>query len=198
MSWIDGNFCSNIITLYFFLLSQLYSVYLKQAMHLQYPQVDLDHHFIIHSHSINNCHGNNTMQITYLRVSTEWLLAIPTLVIMILIPILDRIFYPTVCCQWVATMFNRITAGICFSMLSILCALALEIWRYKVSATGKGYVSSINTIHYFYNYDSSSSSDSTYYVASKISIFFIIPQFVFQGVAEAFALVTSKLVLATL
>ena len=158
-------------------------------MHLQYPQVDLEH-LIVHNHSIK-CSGK-TVQVTLLRVSTQWLLAIPTLVIMILIPILDRIFYPTVICQWMATMFNRITVGICFSMFSILCALALEVWRFKVSSTGRGQVSSINTVDYVFDYDSST-SDSTYYVASTVSVFFIIPQFVFQGVAEAFALVTSKL-----
>ena len=157
-------------------------------MHLQYPQVDLEH-LIVYNYSVN-CSGR-TMQVTLLRVSTQWLLAIPTLVIMILIPILDRIFYPTVFCQWMATMFSRITVGICFSMLSILCALALEVWRYKVSETGKGQVSSINTVDYVFDYDNSS-SDSTYYVASTISVFFITPQFVFQGVAEALALVTSK------
>ena len=27
-------------------------------------------------------------------------------------------------------MFNRITAGMCFSMLSIICALAIEVWRH--------------------------------------------------------------------
>lgn len=147
-------------------------------------------HLIVHNHSIK-CSGK-TVQVTLLRVSTQWLLAIPTLVIMILIPILDRIFYPTVICQWMATMFNRITVGICFSMFSILCALALEVWRFKVSSTGGGQVSSINTVDYVFDYDSST-SDSTYYVSSTVSVFFIIPQFVFQGVAEAFALVTSKL-----
>jgi len=164
-------------------------VYLKQAMHLEYPQINLGH-LVVHNHSIN-CHGNSTVKVTSLKVSTQWLLAIPTLVIMILIPILDRIFYPTACCQWVATMFNRITAGICLSMLSILCALALEVWRYKISSTGEGHVSSVNTVKYVFEYDSSS-NDSTYYVASKISIFYVILQFVFQGLAEAFSLVTSK------
>lgn len=158
-------------------------------MHLQYPQVNLGH-LVAHNYSIN-CHGNSIVKVTSLNVSTQWLLAIPTLVIMVLISILDRIFYPTACCQWVATMFNRITAGICFSMLSILCALALDVWRYKVSNTGEGQVSSVNTVKYVFEYDSSS-NNSTYYVASKISIFYIVPQFVFQGVAEAFSLVTSK------
>ena len=158
-------------------------------MHLQYPQVNLEH-LIVHNHSVN-CHGK-TVQVTLLRVSTQWLLAIPTLVIMILIPILDRIFYPTVFCQWMATMFNRITAGICFSMLSILCALALEVWRYKALDIKAGDESSVNTVDYIYDYDSSR-NDSTFYVVSNINVFFIVPQFVFQGIAEALALVTSEL-----
>ena len=165
-------------------------MYLKQAMHLQYIHVNLKH--LIYNQSIS-CQRKNidAVQVTSLKISTQWLLAIPTVLIMILIPILDRIFYPTVCCQWVATMFNRITAGICFSMLSILCALVLDVWRYKVSNTGEGHVSSVNTVKHVFEYDSSS-NNSTYYVASKISIFYIVPQFVFQGVAEAFSLVTSK------
>lgn len=154
-------------------------------MHLQHPQVDLKH-LIVHNDS-TDCNGT-AVQVTLLRVSTQWLLAIPTLVIMILIPILDRIFYPTSCCQWVATMFNRITAGICFSMLSILCALALEVWRYVESKGERGQVSSVNTVRYFFDYD----NESTYYIVSKLSVFLIVPQFAFQGVAEALALVTSK------
>jgi len=86
-------------------------------------------------------------------------------------------------------MLNRITAGMCFSMLSIVCALAIEVWRYQ----DKEFMELANAVKYPdylhpHNF-------SVFYFASDISIYAIIPQFLFQGIAEALSLVTSKLFL---
>ena len=86
-------------------------------------------------------------------------------------------------------MFSRITAGMCFSMLSILCALGLEVWRYVSEGET---VKKMNTVMEFSGHHAGANL-SLYYVASDISVFAIIPQFVVEGVAEAFALVTGKL-----
>ena len=157
-------------------------------MHLKFTLVE---HFV-HRREIS-CNDNTgsdhmtfSMTATFLHISPQWCLAISTLVIIILIPILDRLFYPTVFCQLMATMFNRITAGMCFSMLSILCALALEVWR-KVSEGET--VKEVNTLIEFSG-PSIAGNTSLYYVASDISVFAIVPQFVFQGIAEVFSLVT--------
>ena len=128
------------------------------------------------------------MTATYIHISPQWCLAISTLTVMIFIPILDRLFYPTAFCQWMATMFSRITAGMCFSMLSVLCALVLEVWRYLNE--GKA-VTQVNTVMEFSGHHVGHDL-SLYYVASDISVFAIVPQFVVEGVAEAFALVTGK------
>ena len=158
-------------------------------MHLKFLVVE---HFVhrktFNCNSTASSHMINTMTVTTLHISSQWCLGISTLVIIILIPILDRLFYPTVFCQWVATMFNRITLGMCFSMLSILCALALEVWRHVSEGET---VTEVNTLKEFS--DPSVGDNATlYYVASDISVFIIIPQFVFQGIAEAFSLVTGK------
>ena len=163
-------------------------------MHLNFSVVE---HFV-HRDSTNcsnttnynnttNC--SNSITVTYLRISLQWCLAISTLVVMIIIPLLDRLFYPTAFCQWMATMFSRITAGMCFSMLSILCALALEVWRYFSQSKT---VETLNTVAEFSGRHVTG-GPSLYFVASDISVFAIIPQFVFEGISEAFALVTGKL-----
>lgn len=155
-------------------------------MHLEFP---LAEHFV--NRSLSNCPNNHTtynMSVTTLHISPHWCLAIPTLVIIILIPILDRIFYPTVFCQWMATMFNKITIGMCFSMLSILCALALEVGQYLSENIP---VKEVNTLKEFPT-QSIAGSPTLYFVASDINVFTIVPQFIFQGVAEAFSLVSGK------
>ena len=144
-------------------------------------------HFV-HRETID-CSSTTSMTVTTLHISSQWCLGISTSVIIILIPILDRLFYPTVFCQWVATMFNRITLGMCFSMVSILCALALEVWR-RISEDET--VTEVNTLKEFSG-PSVGDNATLYYVASDISVFTIVPQFVFQGIAEVFSLVTSKL-----
>ena len=160
-----------IIIIIIILLLQLYNVYLNK---LKFPQVG----HLIEPHAIN-CSDDGIERTVYeLHISSWWCLGIPTLTI-ILIPILDRIFYTMQHFQWV---FNRITVGMCFSILSIVCALALEVWRYHYSES----LQVVNAVKYpdylrENNY-------SVYYFASDISIRTIIPQFLFQGVTEAFSL----------
>ena len=130
-----------------------------------------------------------------LHVSPQLMLGFTALLLLILILILDRIFYPMSCCQWVGTMFNRITAGMCFSMLSIVCALALEVWRHEEFSDNVTLVNTIKVPHY-YNYDKNltdSTTQTPHFVASIISVFTTIPQFIFHGVAKAFSEPTSKL-----
>jgi len=85
-------------------------------------------------------------------------------------------------------MLNRITAGMCFSMLSIVCALALELWRHHYPE----FTDIANVVKYpdyLHSHDF-----NTFFFASNISVYAIIPQFLFQGIAEALSLVTSKLI----
>jgi len=92
------------------------------------------------------------------------------------------------CCQWIGTMLNRITAGMCFSMLSIVCALAIEVWRHQDTEFTK-LANTVKYPDYLHPH-----SFSIFYFASGISIYAIIPQFLFQGIAEVLSLVTSKLI----
>ena len=132
-----------------------------------------------------------------LFASPQVMLGVTALSSLILIPILDRIVYPIPYFQWVGTMFNRITAGMCFSLLSIVCALALEVWRHEEFSDN---VTLVNTVRIpdYYGYDrnltdsSSNSAQTVYYVASSISVSTIIPQFIFHGVAKAFSQPASK------
>lgn len=151
-------------------------------MHLKFLLVE---HFV--HNNVLNC-SNNAMTVDNLHIAPQWCLGISALVIIILIPILDRLFYPTVYCHLMATMFNRITAGMCFSLLSILCALILEVCR-KLSV--KDTVKQVNTLVEFSG-QRANSDPTLYHVASNISVFTIVPQFVFQGVAGALSLVTGK------
>jgi len=74
-------------------------------------------------------------------------------------------------------------------MLSIVCALAIEVWRYQ----DEEFTELANAVKYpDYLHPH---SFSVFYFASDISIYAIIPQFLFQGIAEALSLVTSKLIL---
>ena len=149
----------------------------------------------VHKQQITNCHNLHTnttdsysISLTCIHISPQWCLSISTLTVMIAIPLLDRLFYPTAFCQWTATMFSRITAGMCFSMLSILCALSLEVWRYTAERES---VLEVNTLPEFSG-PPVAGNPSLYFIASNISIFAIIPQFVVEGISEAFALVTGK------
>ena len=142
---------------------------------------------------ITNCPNatdSYSITVTSVHISPQWCLAISTLTVMIVIPLLDRLFYPTAFCQWTATMFSRITAGMCFSLLSVLCALALEVWRYNI-AEKKNSAQEVNTLPEFFG-PPVAGNPSLYFIASDVSIFAIIPQFVVEGVSEAFALVTGK------
>ena len=87
-----------------------------------------------------------------LYFSPQLMLGITVLSLLILIPILDRIIYPIPCCQLVGTMFNRITVGMCLSMVSIVCALALEVWRHEEFSDT---VTLVNTVRVpdYYSYD---------------------------------------------
>jgi len=97
----------------------------------------------------------------------------------------------------VGTMFNRITAGMCFSLLSVVCALALEVWRHGEFSDNVTLVNTVRIPNY-YGYDrnltdsNSSSAQTVYYVTSNISVSTIIPQFIFHGVAKAFSQPASK------
>ena len=158
-------------------------------MHLKFFLVEhFAHRKTFNCNSAASAPMINSMTVTTLHISPQWCLGISTLVIMILIPILDRLFYPTVFCQWVATMFNRITVGMYFSILSILCALALEVWRHVSEGET---VKEVNILKEFSGPSVGNNAD-LYFVASDINVFTIVPQFVFQGVAEVFSLVTGK------
>jgi len=127
-----------------------------------------------------------------LSVSPQAMLSVTAFSLLILIPIMDRIFYAIPYCQWVGTMFNRITAGMCFSMLSIVYALALEVWRHQEFRDNVTLVNTVKVPDY-YHYDrnlTDSNNDlaqTVYYVASNIHVSIAIPQFIFHGVAKAFS-----------
>lgn len=68
-------------------------------------------------------------------------------------------------------MFNRITVGMYFSILSILCALVLEVWRHVSEGDT---VKEVNILKEFSGPSVGNNAD-LYFVASDINVLTIVP-----------------------
>jgi len=98
------------------------------------------------------------------------------IIILILVPILDRCIYPCLnsplsCCRF--GMLKKIGVGYFFLALAMVVAGLVEVWR-KSTTT----------------FDIASTCDSTVYI-SDLSVLWQIPQYLLVGTSEVFASITS-------
>ena len=98
-----------------------------------------------------------------------------------MLPILDRLVYPLLC-PWIPSMFNRIRAGMIFSLISVICAIIVEVIRY-ITLYSQDSVIQVNVFHY------------EQMVSVPIPVGVMTPQFFFQAVAECLAIPSGESVL---
>ena len=98
--------------------------------------------------------------------------------VLLIIPLLDRVIY-ALCCPLTPGMFSRIGTGMLTSLISISCALIVEVVRYSKLSSQQ-----LLEVNLF---------GKEGVVSAPISVGVMAPQYFFQGVAECLALITSKL-----
>ena len=155
---------------------QLNSVYVMQSTYLEFPNV-------FSNDSLKNCDSRQVMVHDYFGslVLARFVFLINVVVILLIIPMLDRVIY-ALCCPLTPGMFSRIGIGMFASFISISCALIVEAVRYSTLSSQPS--NSTLEVNIF-------SKEGV--VSAPISVGVMAPQYVFQGVAECLALITSKL-----
>ena len=164
------------VCLYFI---QLNSAYVKQSTYLEFPSV-------FSNTSQTNCSSEQLIIVHEYLGSLflpQMVFLVNVAVVLLLIPLLDRIIYP-LCCPLIPGMFSRIGIGMFASFISISCALTVEAIRY--SKLSSQLPNSTLEVNMFTNEG---------VVSARISVGVMAPQYVFQAVAECLALITSKLYL---
>ena len=113
-----------------------------------------------------------------------WMAVATFVPILMLIPLVDRLLY--VSCQ--PKMLKRIAAGKLFLLLSILVAIAVEVVRMEqmwAQFGGGGNITVvINAIPFH------TESATSFHLASPLSIFYIMPQYVLFAFTEVLANIT--------
>ena len=150
-------------------------MYVTQSTYLKFPSV-------FYNDSVKNC---DSQQVTVHVHDYHGYLAIAQLVflinvaaVLLIIPLLDRIIY-ALCCPLTPGMFSRIGIGMLTSLISISCALIVEVVRYSKLSSQQ-----LLEVNIF-------SKEGV--VSAPVSVGVMAPQYFFQGVAECLALITSKL-----
>ena len=155
--------CINVYSI----VSLQINVYVQQSAYFQYPAI-LSNNTACHcpkstkSFTIHNFTG---------IFSLYWILLINNTTVLLLIPILDRIVYP-LCCPWVPSMFSRMGVGVVASLVSIFCAIAVEVVRIHWPLLG------VNVLLY----------QTTFSVNIPVGV--MAPQLFIQGAAECLTLIT--------
>jgi solute carrier family 15 (peptide/histidine transporter), member 3/4 len=108
-----------------------------------------------------------------------WLMIFDQIIIIILIPLLDKIIYPILNkkLKMEISVRSRILIGMLFGLMSILSAGGLETYRLNILAN--------NTSQLVPQF-----IDNTTYFAANLTILWQIPQYTFSGISEVFCSVT--------
>jgi len=125
-----------------------------------------------------NCSSQLNIRQFHDYYPSQWIYLINIGAILLILPLLDRLVYPLLC-PWVPSMFNRIRAGLIFSIFSIICATIVEVVRYT-TLYSQDTVVQVNVFRY------------EQMVSVSIPVGVMAPQYFFQAVAECLAIPTCE------
>ncbi|XP_052802379.1 solute carrier family 15 member 4-like [Mya arenaria] len=113
-------------------------------------------------------------------IAVAWLTLFDVVLLIILIPVMDKIIYPWINSQgWSFTMVKRILVGFVFALLAIIAAGLLEIYR-------RGEFWRTDAPHCCYKMVPQQIQKGVTYYAADLSIFWQIPQYALIGFSEIF------------
>ncbi|XP_063148948.1 solute carrier family 15 member 3 [Candoia aspera] len=150
---------------YWMVYFQMQSTYYLQGLHLSIPN-------IFHNNHMNNSAFSAAIDTGY-TLPGAWLLLANIVVLLILIPLMDRVVDPFLAKkQLLPSALRRMALGMFFGLGSVLLAGFLETKRLQ-------YVNNNHTITQQIGKDE--------YFAAPLSIFWQIPQYLLIGISEIFA-----------
>lgn len=165
---------------------QMETTFLLQGLHMN---LDLDNDANVTSSCTNVTAlfpPNAELADTTFKVTVAWLMLFDVAMLVVLIPIMDRIVYPWIRAQgWNFSLFHRIIIGCLFAVCAIFVAGGLEFYRRKTYWDGH----SMDDRNCCYKVVPQYLQKGVVYYAADVSILLQIPQYCLIGLSELFTIV---------
>lgn len=170
---------------YWIVYYQMETTFLLQGLHMN---------LYMNNYTVESCMNNSTdssipvdINSNNFSVPAAWLSLFDIIFVILLIPVIDRLIHPWLQRRgYSVTMMKRILIGMAYAVLAIVIAGIVEYFRYQKYWDNSWVSENVTEKSCCYSMISQNIGVHEPYNASRLSIFYQIPQYSLIGVSEIF------------